>query len=164
MSNMPPLDPNAIADLTSAERELLALCVHKGQLRRTKPDVKLHHGRAAYLWRMLAFGLSPHRVHHCFPICADLDMVPPITAEETKAAIEQADAETDAGLTHGMPRNSQRRFSVGRVRMGYRSAWAKELNDLAVRIEKAVPLEHRQGTLAWARAFGRAPASHSVLP
>lgn len=41
-----------------------------GHLRSTKPK----DGEAAYVWRMVAFNVSPNRQHQCMPMTADFDM------------------------------------------------------------------------------------------
>ena len=50
-------------------------------LETVKPDASLYAskptgatGRGKYLWRMLAFGISPNPKHHCIPVTADFDL------------------------------------------------------------------------------------------
>lgn len=47
------------------------------QIRATKPKVKEDNhdtGKAAYVWRMVAFQVSPNGQHHCMPVTADFDL------------------------------------------------------------------------------------------
>ena len=93
MNDMPsiPLD-----HLDNAEREVAVKIVatrgkNKGKLRASKPEVEWHpiikdgvatrykepeleSGKAAYLWRMVAFHVSPVPQHHCLPVMADCDL------------------------------------------------------------------------------------------
>lgn len=163
---MPALDLNAIKDLTPEEGALIQGCLVKGVLRASKPDVNKDRGRVAYLWRMLCFGLSPIPAHHCMPVCADLDLKPEVTGEEYAAADEKARAyiEGKPFLKSYENLQSEQRLERYRVLAAKKDAWARELDALALRVEKSVPLEKRHGTLAWARVYGVAPASGSVLP
>ena len=107
---------------------------NKGCLRAAKPKVTdLQSAKVAYVWRMVAFQVSPIGQHHCLPFGADFDLrteyfVPGIPA-------------------YGQP--------------GYREltdqAWAlrgallKELDALADKIAKGVPAI---GIMRWGRALG----------
>ena len=47
------------------------------QIRATKPKVskdKPDTGYAAYVWRMVAFQVSPNGQHHCMPVTANFDL------------------------------------------------------------------------------------------
>ena len=49
----------------------------KGHLRASKPKVvkdDFFSGCAAYVWRMVAFQISPKNQHHCMPCTADFDI------------------------------------------------------------------------------------------
>jgi hypothetical protein len=37
-------------------------------------DVDARKGMTAYIWRMVAFNVSPHSQHHCMPCTADFDL------------------------------------------------------------------------------------------
>ena len=79
-TTMPQINLQA-ADLTDVE---YALCLpivstkgkNKGALRASKPS---GNGDSAYIWRMVAFQISPIGQHHCLPMCADFDIEIPAT-------------------------------------------------------------------------------------
>lgn len=52
-----------------------AIC-NKDRLRASKPPVDgtLERGMIAYVWRMVAFYISPKRQHQCMPVTADFDL------------------------------------------------------------------------------------------
>lgn len=58
------------ANFSEADRAIAEACLNKGKLRASKPK----EGQAAYVWRMLAFYVSPVSQHQCMPITADWDM------------------------------------------------------------------------------------------
>lgn len=75
MTTMPRIDL-AAANLNDAEMLLASQIIsskgkNKGSLRASKPS---GNGDAAYIWRMVAFQISPLPQHHCMPVCADLDI------------------------------------------------------------------------------------------
>ena len=71
------LDTN-IADFTQEEKDIVSLVVKKNDVvRATKPKVKDDEptsGKAAYVWRMVAFMVSTNPQHHCMPMTADFDL------------------------------------------------------------------------------------------
>jgi heme exporter protein D len=86
---MPKIDLTAVA-MTAEERQIAERILNKGALRASKPAIayttyvnerglKLRQpddigGKAAYVWRMVAFTLSPVAKHHCMPCTADFDL------------------------------------------------------------------------------------------
>lgn len=70
---------NAVSENWDDEaKTILNIVVKKnGQIRATKPKVdesKYVTGKAAYVWRMVAFLVSPNPVHQCMPMNADFDL------------------------------------------------------------------------------------------
>ena len=69
-------------DATATEWKAIAKAItvtrgKPGQLRASKPKVKDSDpitGKAAYVWRMVCFLISPKGQHHCMPITADFDL------------------------------------------------------------------------------------------
>ncbi len=51
-------------------------------------------GETAYIWRMVAFYISPISQHHCLPVMAEYDL-PTDRADETRALAEELDAIVD---------------------------------------------------------------------
>ena len=112
-TTMPTINLDSV-DMTIAERAIAEQILKPdGSLFASKPTKAS--GDAKYLWRMVAFGISPHGRHQCIPVTADFDL----------------DGDFDA-----------------------RRLRAKELDDLSDRIEKAVSVFERYGTLRWGRALG----------
>ena len=67
-----------IADFTQEEKDIVSLVVKKNDfVRATKPkvdDADPATGKAAYVWRMVAFMVSTNPKHHCMPCTADFDL------------------------------------------------------------------------------------------
>ena len=93
---------------------------NKGRLRASKPS---EGGDAAYVWRMVAFQISPISSHHCMPVCADFDIQVPDSIKD-----------------------SSERYDWRRNR-------AKELNNLVDQIVNAIPATEWHGIKRWHRAF-----------
>jgi hypothetical protein len=90
------LDP---AELALAKRCIASRGANKGCLRASKPPVSSddpESGKAAYLWRMIAFTASPKRQHQCLPICADFDL--PGSYEGRRFLARELDALADKVL------------------------------------------------------------------
>ncbi len=106
MYNMPELDLSK-ADLTPAELALAQGIIakqgkNKGCLRATKPRVTFDPttrqvtagGEAAYIWRMVAFAISPKREHKCLPVTATFDL-PGTWGDEQRALADRLNAIAD---------------------------------------------------------------------
>lgn len=66
------------ADLT-ADEMLIFQCIQGrgGRLRASKPAIDKTNpitGKAAYVWRLVAFMVSEKSQHHCVPVTADFDL------------------------------------------------------------------------------------------
>lgn len=81
-TTMPVITLDA-ADLDTGERQLAELILGRGgKLRASKPTIRREadgspvepSGSAAYLWRMVAFQVSPRRQHQCMPVMAFCDL------------------------------------------------------------------------------------------
>lgn len=129
MYNMPiiPLD-----HLSEEERKLASQIVaskgkNKGRLRASKPKITyeivtregrryrestMESGSVAYLWRMVAFIVSPIGQHNCLPMMADMDLPYfTISADEHKELKRKLNALADkitdvmkSGDKHGLRR------------------------------------------------------------
>lgn len=92
-----PLDHLTAEELAIASGIVATKGKNKGLLRASKPKIEyniivkegrklreptLETGRTAYLWRMVAFHVSPIGQHHCLPILADFDL--PGSVEESR--------------------------------------------------------------------------------
>ena len=70
---MPTINLDTVENLTKEERALVQQILKaNGTLYSSKP--KKAQGDAQYLWRMVAFGISPIQQHHCMPVMADFDI------------------------------------------------------------------------------------------
>ena len=93
-------------NLSDSAREYASLITIKGILRASKPTVKKIKvpsekygyvyepvnpidGCAAYVWRMVAFQVSPNPKHQCMPVCAEFDL--PGTFDHRKALTVELD-------------------------------------------------------------------------
>jgi len=115
MTRMPELNLEA-AGLTTEEYALAKGIVatrgkNKGCLRASKPKVErtdlgpqepgsfyhnwhIEGGETAYIWRMVAFFISPKHQHQCMPCTADMDL-PGDGFKERKALAEELDEVVD---------------------------------------------------------------------
>lgn len=123
-NTMPRINIDSIAFRSEYERELVGKIIatkgaNKGRLRASKPGK----GNAAYVWRMVAFQISPISAHHCMPVCADFD-------------IEVPDCLTDSTDRYHFRRNL-----------------ANKLSNLVDRIVNTVPATEWHGIRRWSTAF-----------
>lgn len=131
--NMPiiPLD-----HLTAEEREMAQGIVatqgkNKGRLRAGKPKIeydivekngrKLRYpndktGKTAYLWRMVAFHVSPISQHQCLPIMANLDL--PGNYDESVALAKEMDVIVNK-IIDAMPRKEWQGINRWARALGY---------------------------------------------
>jgi hypothetical protein len=74
-TDMPRVDFTKLSPL--ALEYAKAICRRDGTLRASRPPLSdKFHRRAAYVWRMVMFQVSPRRQHQCLPICAPLYLDP----------------------------------------------------------------------------------------
>jgi hypothetical protein len=110
--SMPLINP---ALFSGEELELVSGIVshqgkNKGRLRASKPKLEweayekdgrklrrptLKTGSVAFLWRMVAFAISPVYKHHCLPIMADFDLPYSYGTPEYKALRDRLQALAD---------------------------------------------------------------------
>jgi hypothetical protein len=130
MTAMPKIDISRLSDPFAIE---LARQIVKpdGTLYASKP--KKASGLAKYVWRMVAFGISPIGQHHCMPIMADFDI-----------------SNSDVGFPMDMEWSHPDRSAA----YDRRKLMAKVLDKVADAIVMTVPVREHHGTKRWARAFG----------
>lgn len=77
MNTMPKIDLSKV-ELSAEEMKIVELILKKdGSVRCSKPKVDKSNpltGKAAYLWRMVVWAISPIRQHQCLPTTADFDL------------------------------------------------------------------------------------------
>ena len=79
MTKMPIVNLNNLSKAESIlELNAIKLILKRdGSIRATKPkmlDNDMETRRAAYIWRMVCFFVSPKRQHQCIPVTADFDL------------------------------------------------------------------------------------------
>ena len=78
MTNMPKVNIISVREnfLSTEEVNILGMVVKKDDtIRASKPKVKDGlTGKAAYVWRMVCFQVSPKGQHHCMPTTANFDL------------------------------------------------------------------------------------------
>lgn len=130
MSKMPVIDLSK-TDLAGRDLEIAQACLNKGRLRSTKPK----DGEAAYVWRMVAFMISPNRTHQCMPMTADFDMPKeywgPVPSVRDEAYYEAVSAAAER-----------------------RRARCKELDKIVDKMVDTVDKNQWHGVHTWGRAFG----------
>lgn len=105
--NMPAIDLGAV-ELTAGERQIAERILNGGRLRASKPKIEYSiglskygtkirkpdeiGGKAAYLWRMVAFSISPIAQHHCMPCMAFCDLPERENREDRRALEVELDA------------------------------------------------------------------------
>jgi hypothetical protein len=135
----------SIADLALVEGIVAGQGKNKGCLRASKPNcdlpiapgarcrnIDLKLAKIAYVWRMVAFGISPMGQHQCMPIGCDIELGIAMSPSP-RPAYDSAEYKTQ--------RDAER-------------AEQKRLDDLALLVEQTVPIAQRHGTLRWGRALG----------
>ena len=103
-----------------------------GTLFASKP--KKASGFAKYVWRMVAFQISPIGQHHCMPMTADFD-------------VNYTDIGYEKMLMWNEPGSDEQRRSM--------KAMLKVLDDVTDAIVNTVPKNQWHGISRWARAMGR---------
>jgi hypothetical protein len=129
-------------NLSQEQKEIVsAITGQQSRLRSSKPKIN---GLAMYVWRMVAFQVSPNSQHHCMPMTADFDL-------------------GNEYWPQGFPTYSD--FNdPNRVKTAYeiesdnahnkRKAKIAELDVLVNIIVNSVPKEQWYGVSRWGRALG----------
>jgi len=135
--NMPTIDLS-MTQLTGEEMQIAQLILNGNRLRASRPDYKRGgmHSYAAYVWRHVAFALSPKRQHQCMP-CLDFCYLP----------------KTDRFVTEAFDYTwSQDKILAHAELKREREQWLHGIVDAIV---KTKPITEQPGTMAWAKAFGK---------
>jgi len=123
---MPKIDLELVRGIVSTRGK------NKGRLRASKPQVdrlhvgqnefgldlyepEEHQGKTAYIWRMVAFYVSPKRQHHCMPCTADFD-VPKRWGDAKRARLAELDKIVDVVVDSIKP---ERRHGLNRWAQAY---------------------------------------------
>ena len=117
---MPKIDLT-VTSLTGRDLEIALGCLNKGALRASKP---ISDGESKYVWRHVAFSVSPNAKHQCMPMSADFDLPEQYWDREVENYHEK------------------------------RRARIKELDLIVDAMVKAVPPSQWYGVSRWRRALG----------
>jgi hypothetical protein len=175
---MMPIINLASLNLSVFETNIAEKIIGKGSmLRASKPKINKADpmtGLAAYVWRMVAFSISPKSQHHCMPIMADFDMwdcvpdhyIPTIPAEVLAANIAKMNPNDESYITeraHLYPYSNPPRAPFT-IESYYANRWIESdrrkhftknmLNPLIDKITHSVPKSQWSGVHRWARAMG----------
>lgn len=142
-ATMPIIDLNALREqVTDEEFAILRRCIatqgkNKGRLRASKPMVNRQDplsGKAAYVWRNIAFLVSPVGQHQCIPVTAEWDLPIHVTLPPVSDP-----AYSDCALAKHEARRQM----------------SKELDTLVDKVVNTIPKEEWYGVTRWARALGQ---------
>ena len=113
MKQMPRIDSDKVSS-PFAKRLVPLITTSEGTLRTTRPDILPDFplsGHAAYVWRMIAFHISPISQHHCLPMAAPFY----IQEEDIHKLVEFLDTIVDEILEQFPPSSWQGIMAWGRV-------------------------------------------------
>lgn len=111
---MPLIDPTKFSDSEIRKFAEAISTTRKGEnrLRASKPECD--NGEASYVWRMVAFEVSPKSQHHCIPVTADFGMS--LNYEERRTRCNELDVVVDA-IVNSIPKNEW--HGISRWRRGF---------------------------------------------
>lgn len=143
-STMPKIDLDKLrpvlteSEFAIARRIISQQGKNKGLLRASKPPVTKADplsGMAAYVWRMVAFMISPVGQHQCMPVTADWDL--PIESPSRKSFDDSDRWYAELSRAHDARRDL-----------------AKELDKLVDKIVDSIPKNEWHGVKRWGYALG----------
>jgi hypothetical protein len=104
-NGMPRIDVENLP-LDEADRAIVRRIMNGDRLRASAPPVPRPYtadaGLAYYVWRMVAFSVSPHRQHWCMPCTADFYTPYSYGSPEQKALRARGDA-IEKAVVHSIP-------------------------------------------------------------
>lgn len=127
--DMPQINLAEIS-LSDVDRKIAEKILRSGKLRASKPK----DGEAQYVWRLVAFMISPVPAHHCMPTTHDFGVMD-IAPKVTKFC-------------------KYRNKDVNETDMEWVRNRCKELDKIVDAIVDSVKVQNRHGVNRWARAFG----------
>lgn len=139
MNNMPKIDFNKITSEKALE-VAKAICKKDGTLYSTKP--KKANGLEQYMWRIVAFTISPVAAHQCIPVMCDFDLYN--WMEENLPDVVKYDRKIHKNI-------SEINTAYKKVNDPEFKQWLKDIEN---QIINTVPKEMWYGTKRWAKAFG----------
>lgn len=119
-----------------------------GCLRAAKPSGSKMPGEAKYIWRMVAFYISPLRHHQCMPVTCAYEVM--ITDDEIAQAIEGGMGTIYSNVKFGLLDTPRECYVRRTLREGL-VQWLDMIVDIIV---NTVPYKECHGLKAWGRALG----------
>jgi len=149
---MPVIDLAVLKTVLSPEAYAIAekCCATRGgekRLRATKPK----DGVAAYVWRHVAFTVSPMPVHQCMPMTADFDIPDSAFAHRAETYQPRAETEADKKTLAGWDERTWNMMNRGAKKRAYLK---NELDPIVDAIVATVPKNRWYGANRWGRALG----------
>lgn len=134
------------SSLTGRDLEIAERVVFKGKLRHNKPQGD---GEAAWVWRHLAFYVSPLSKHHCSPVMADLDIGP------WGRSFEDMEGSTSTEKLEAWKKwlSSDERMKELHDCSEKRQVRKKELQVIVDRLMESVPKTQWHGVARWHRVL-----------
>lgn len=138
--------------LSERDRKIVLAVVKKdGTIRATKPS----NGVAAYVWRMVAFIVSPKPEHHCVPVTADFGIEEKDYAHRTETYQPRLESDSDRETIARWDSEPDRRtWKMMNDGAKMRAFIKDELDPLADRIIDCVKKSDWNGARRWAKAYG----------
>jgi hypothetical protein len=138
--------------LTAAQMEIVMGVVAKRgdvqRLRASKPAKES--GSVQYVWRMVAFMVSPHSQHHCMPVGADFYVTDSEYRHRTDKYVPRAETEHDRETVSKWDAKTWERMHRGEQRRNYIK---QELDPIVDAIVDTIPKNQWRGVHRWHQAI-----------
>jgi hypothetical protein len=116
------------------------------RLRASKPA----DGPAAYVWRMVAFIVSPHSQHHCMPVGADFYVNKTDYAHRTDKFVWSCETQNDKDYVANLTPDRIAMMNNSECRRQYMK---QELDPIVDKIIDTIPKEQWRGAQRWKQAI-----------
>lgn len=120
----------------------------KVRLRSSRPTKSK--GATQYIWRMIAFTVSPNPQHHCMPVGADFYILDSEYAHRTDEYIPKYNYESDRETVANWSQKTWDMMHRGEKRKKYISEELEPIINIVVDI---IPKNQWYGAKRWAKAF-----------
>lgn len=107
-------------------------------------------GSAQFIWRMVAFVVSPYAAHHCIPVSADFDITQAEYAHRTDVYVPRTTTANDLETVAKWSQETWAMMHNGEKRKRY---IADELNPIVDAIVDLIPKNEWRGAHRWSKAI-----------